>query len=173
MSINVFSEKIQSHAKEQKSGFLSVLLGTLGATLLGNMLTGKRVMRAGEGTIRAIKIQMYYLNENKFDDVCPRNNLTKTKNGKYVVNLDEFKSIGTLQITFYVNGNNSIHFDSFGVAYNSKEINKLTENKNIISSIYRIQAHDSMCGYFWIRFIDFMLKGKSLLDYTNLFSPNE
>ena len=29
-----------------------------------------------------------------------------------------------------------------------------------------------MCGYFCIRFIDFMLKGKSLLDYTNLFSPN-
>ena len=30
-----------------------------------------------------------------------------------------------------------------------------------------------MCGYFCVGFIDFMLKGKSLLDYTNLFSPNE
>ena len=30
-----------------------------------------------------------------------------------------------------------------------------------------------MCGYFYIRFIDFILKGKSLLDYTNLLSPNE
>ena len=30
-----------------------------------------------------------------------------------------------------------------------------------------------MCGYFCIGFIDFMLKGRSLLDYTNLFSPNE
>ena len=30
-----------------------------------------------------------------------------------------------------------------------------------------------MCGYFCIEFIDFMLKGKSLLDYTNLFYPNE
>ena len=30
-----------------------------------------------------------------------------------------------------------------------------------------------MCGYFYIRVIDFMLKGKSLLDYTNLFSPND
>ena len=29
-----------------------------------------------------------------------------------------------------------------------------------------------MCGYFCIGFINFMLKGKSLLDYTNLFSPN-
>ena len=41
-------------------------------------------------------------------------------------------------------------------------------------NIYRIQPYDSiMCGYFCIRFIDFMLKGKSLLDYTNLFSPND
>ena len=39
---------------------------------------------------------------------------------------------------------------------------------------YIIQAYDSiMCGYFCIGFIDFMLKGKSLLEYTNLFSPNE
>ena len=38
-------------------------------------------------------------------------------------------------------------------------------NKNITASIYRIQAYDSiMCGYFCIGFIDFMLKGKLLLD---------
>ena len=44
---------------------------------------------------------------------------------------------------------------------------------NIITDIYRIQAYDSiMCGYFCIGFIDFMLKAKSLLEYTNLFSPN-
>ena len=37
-----------------------------------------------------------------------------------------------------------------------------------------MQAHNSiMCGYFSIGFIDFMLKGKNLLDYTNFFSPNE
>ena len=40
-------------------------------------------------------------------------------------------------------------------------------------NIFRIQAYDSiMCGYFCIGFIDFMLKGKSLTDFTNLFSPN-
>ena len=44
----------------------------------------------------------------------------------------------------------------------------------MIKIIYRIQAYDStMCGYFCNGFIDFMLKGKSLLDYTNLFSHNE
>ena len=47
-------------------------------------------------------------------------------------------------------------------------------NKNIITNIYRIQACNwVMCGYFCIGFTDFMLKGKSLLDYTNLFSLHE
>ena len=65
----------------------------------------------------------------------------------------------------YVNGNN-IYFDSFGVENIPKEI----ENKKILRNIYRIQACDSiMFGYFCIGFIDFMLKGKSMLDYTNLF----
>ena len=43
-----------------------------------------------------------------------------------------------------------------------------------MKKIYRIQASDLiMCGQFIIKFIDFMLKGKSLLEYTNLFSLNE
>ena len=55
-----------------------------------------------------------------------------------------------------------------------KEIKKFIGSKNIITNIYRIQAYDTiMCGYFCIGFIDFMLKGKSLLEYINLFSPNE
>ena len=45
------SETIKNETKEQKGGFLSMLLGTLGASLLGNLLTGKGFVRAGEGTI--------------------------------------------------------------------------------------------------------------------------
>ena len=53
-----------------------------------------------------------------------------------------------------------------------KEVKKCIKNKNIITNIYRIQPYDSiMCGYFCIAFVDFMLKDKSLIDYTNLFSP--
>ena len=80
----------------------------------------------------------------------------------------------------YVNGNNegasydAIPFDGFGFEHNSKQIKKFILNENFITNIYRIQAYDSiMCGYFCIRFIDFMLKGKSLLDYTNLSSITE
>ena len=47
------SETIQNEAKEQKGGFISMLLGTLAASLLGNMLTGKGINRAGEGFTRA------------------------------------------------------------------------------------------------------------------------
>ena len=54
------------------------------------------------------------------------------------------------------------------------DIIKFIGKKNITANIYRVQAYDSiMCGYFCIGFIDFMLKRKSLLEYTNLFSPND
>ena len=79
-----------------------------------------------------------------------------------------------------MNGNNgrtsfdAIYFDSFGIEHVTKEIKKFIVKKNIVTNIYRIQAYDSiMCGCFYIEFIDFMLKSKSLLDYTNSFSPND
>ena len=54
-----------------------------------------------------------------------------------------------------------------------KDIKKSIGNRNI-TNIYRIQADNLIiCRYFCIGFIDFMLKGKGLLDYTNLFSPND
>ena len=43
------TEKVQNEVKNQKGGFLSMLLGTLGASLSGNLLTGKRIHRAGKG----------------------------------------------------------------------------------------------------------------------------
>ena len=73
-----------------------------------------------------------------------------------------------------MNGNNTLYFEKFGVEHIPKEIKWIIGNKNIITYIYRIQAYDSiMCGFFCIGFIDFVLKGKSVLVYTNLFSPNE
>ena len=47
------SETIKDDAKEQRGGFLSMLLGTLGASLIENMLAGKGVFRAGQGAIKA------------------------------------------------------------------------------------------------------------------------
>ena len=120
------------------------------------------------------EIQKYYQNEAKFNGVYSRNNLPKIKVGPYIIDLDEYESIATCWIALYVNDNNISYFDSFGVDHIQKEIKKLTGNKNIITNVYRIQAYDSiMCRYFCIGFIDFMLKGKSFVDYKNLLSPND
>ena len=121
-----------------------------------------------------MKIQKYYKNELRFNGVSSRDNLLKIKDGAYVINLDEYSDIGTHWVVLYVQNNNSVtYFDSFGVEHIPKEIRAFINNKNIKTNIFRIQAYDSiMCGYFCIGFIDFMLAGKTLTEYTNLFSPN-
>ena len=69
--------------------------------------------------------------------------------------------------------NNVTYFDSFGVEHIPKEIKIFIDKSIVVANIFRIQAYDSvMCGYFCIGFIDFMLKGKTLTEFTNLFSPN-
>ena len=76
-------------------------------------------------------------------------------------------------VALYVNNKIVTYFDSFGVERIPKEIMKFINRKKIITNIYRIQAYDSiMCDYFCIGFINFMFNGKSLTDYTNLFSAN-
>ena len=90
-----------------------------------------------------------------------------------MINLDEYENTSTHWLSLFVKANKVIYFDSFGIEYIPKEINKFI-NDNIESNIFRIQAYDSiMCGYFCIESINYMLKGKTLLDYPNLFSPNE
>ena len=123
--------------------------------------------------LRNFEIQKYYQNEPKLNSAYSRNNLPKIKDWTYAINLDEFKSTENHWIALYVIGNKVIYFESFGAEHIPKEIKKFIGNKNIITNIYRIQAHDLiMRRYFCIGFIDLMLKRKNLLDYTNLFFPN-
>ena len=66
------------------------------------------------------EIQKYYQNEHIFNGVYSRNNLSKIKDGAYIINIDEFKSIGTQRIALYVNDSNkitsynTIYLDRFG-----------------------------------------------------------
>ena len=77
-------------------------------------------------------------------------------------------------IVLHVNSDNIKYPDTFGKEHISKEIKNFTGNKNITVNIYRTQPHDLMMyGYICIGFNDFMLKRKSWLYYTNLFSPNK
>ena len=103
-----------------------------------------------------------------------RNNLpNKIKEGAYVINLDEYENLGTHWVSLFVKLKYTVYFDSFGIEHIPKEINKFINN-DIKSNIFRIRAYDSiMCGYYCIEFINYMLKGKTLLDYINLFSPND
>ena len=120
------------------------------------------------------EIQKYYQNEPRFNGACSRDNSTKIKDGAYIVNLDKLSNIVTHWVALYVHNNDVTYFDSFGVEHIPKEIKAFIDRSlSITTNIFRIQAYDSiMCGYFCIGFIDFMLAGKTLTEYTNLFSPN-
>ena len=122
-----------------------------------------------------IEISEYYANEPRFNGVYSRNNLPKIiKKRAYVINLDEYENSGSRWIALFFKTNEVIYFDSFGIEHIPKEIEHVIVNKEIKASIFRLQAYDSiMCGYYCIEFINYMLKGKTLLDYTNLFSPND
>ena len=122
-----------------------------------------------------MKRKRYYENEPRFNGVFSRKNLHKIlKDGAYVINLDEYGDLGTHWIALFFNRNEIVDFDSFGVERVPEEIKGFVENKNIIVNIFRVQANDSvMCGYFCIGFIDFILAGKKLTDFTNMFSPHD
>ena len=92
--------------------------------------------------------------------------------GAYLINLDEYVDVGTHWIALFGNRNETLYFNSFGVEHVPEEIKKIVGNKNITTNIFCVQANNSvMCGYFYIGFINFMLAGKKLTDYTSFFSP--
>ena len=87
----------------------------------------------------------------------------KIKDGAYVIALDEYADVGTYWI---------VYFDSFGVEHVPGEIKEFIGNKNIEADIFRVQAKKSkMCGYFCIGFIDFLLEGEKLTDFTSFSFP--
>ena len=145
---------------------------------------GQVLFRAGQGikkksvksphALTNFEIIEYFKDEPRFNGVYSRNSLPKTKSGAYVINIDHSKNTGTHWVVLFVKKDEVIYFVSFGVEYLPKEIKKFIKNKDIKTNIFRIQDYNSiMCGYFCILFIEFMFKGKTLNDFTNLFSPND
>ena len=115
------------------------------------------------------EIQKYYKNEPRFNGVFSRDYLPKKiKDGAYIINLDEYADVGTHWIALFHSRSEIIYFDSFGVEHISEEIKDFPGNKNIKTNSFWVQANNSViCGYFCIRFIDFMLAGKKLSDFTD------
>ena len=85
--------------------------------------------------LTSFEIQKYDQDELRLNVVYSRNNLPKIKDGAYVINLDDYKSIGTHWIALYVNGDNVIYFDSFGIEHIPNEIKKFIGNYNITKNI--------------------------------------
>ena len=119
------------------------------------------------------EILKYYKNEPRFNGVYSRDNLPKITDGAYVITLDEYYDLGINWIDLNALNNNVTYFDSLGVKHVPKENKTFIGNKNKKTKIFRIQAYDSlMCRYFSIGFIDFMIAGKTLTDFTNIFPTN-
>ena len=103
-----------------------------------------------------------------------RNNLPRLKDGAYVINLDNKNSKETQLVSLFVNKNIAIYFDSFGIEYIPEEVLNKIKDKSITHNTYRIQDNESnTCGFYCLAFIKYMLTRTNLLDYTNLFSPND
>ena len=119
------------------------------------------------------KIQMYCENGPRFNGVFSRDNLPKKlKNEAYVINFDEYADVGTHWVALFCKKSEIAYFNSFSVEHVPEEIKEFIGNKNTEANIFQVQANNSiMCGYFCIGFIDFMLGGKKLTDFTSLFSP--
>ena len=120
-------------SKQQGGRFLGMLFVRLGGSLLGNLLTGKETIRAGEGTSRSgqncqcpspfnkFEIQKYYQNEHNFNGIYSKNNLPKTKDEASVINLDENESIETHWIALHVNNNDITYFRVENIPKKKKE----------------------------------------------------
>ena len=91
-----------------------------------------------------MKYKKYYQSEHKFNGVYSKNNLPEKKDGAFVIDLDEYKSIENHWIALYVNSDNgstshkAISFGSFGVGHMLKEIKNFIGNRIIITNIYRV-----------------------------------
>ena len=116
------------------------------------------------------EIQKFYKNEPRFNSIFSRNNLPKKiRDGAYVINFDEYALLGTHWIALFCNRNEIP--EEIKEFIDRRFLNSsASQNKNMKAKIFRVQANNSvMCRYFCIGFIDFMLGGKKLTDYTNLF----
>ena len=84
------------------------------------------------------------------------------------------KSKGTQWVSLFIDRNTAVYFDSFGIEYIRHEVSKKVKDKSFTHNVFRMQDNESnMYGFYCIAFIEYMLAGKTLLDYTSLISPND
>ena len=109
----------------------------------------------------------------RFNCVFSRNNLPRIKDEVYVINRDDKKSKRTNWVSLLIDRNIAAYFDSFGTECIPQVILNKIRDKSFTCSIFRIQDDDSIMCEFYCIFIEYMLAGKTLFNYTYLFSPND
>ena len=110
------------------------------------------------------EMQNHYQNEARFNGVCSRDNLPKTKikDGACVIVLILMSTLILKLIALFSLNNNDTYFDIFVVEYIPKKIEKFVDKSIIVTSIFKIQACDSiMYGHLCIGCIYFMLARKT------------
>ena len=116
----------------------------------------------------------YFRDEPRFMGVYSKNGLPEWNEGAYVINLEDDTGVGSHWVALFIEGNRCMYFDSFGVEHVPREVVEFIRSDVVIKNIFRIQSYDSiMCGYYCIKFIEYMFAGKRLTDFTGLFSPND
>ena len=176
------NETIQNETKKQKGRFLSMLLGTLGVSLLGNMLAGREAIATNQGrrTNRAgygSKV-LWTKGEGWLELVIDLkkflilpHSLTNFEVQKYYQNEPRFNWVYSRdnlpdKIKNRVYIINLDEYSDTGTHWTALYVlnNSVTYFDSFVDSV--------MCGYFCIGFIDFMLNGKNVTDFASFFSPN-
>ena len=120
------------------------------------------------------EITNYFKYEARFIGVFSRNNLSRVKDGAYIINLHDKNSKGTCWFSLFIDKNLAVCFDSFETEYIPQEVLNKIRDGSIGYNIFRIPDNESIiCVFLCNSFIEYMLVGKTLSDYTNYFSPND
>ena len=120
------------------------------------------------------KITNFFNYEPIFNGVFARNNLPRIKDWAYLINLDDKKCKGTHWVSLFIDRNTVVYFAYFQIEHIPQEVFSKIRDKSITRNIFRIQDNEAItCGFYCITFIEYILTGRNLLEYTNLFSPND
>ena len=141
--IKVVTHTIENQMKEQNSGFLGMLLVSLGTSFLGNILADKGIMWIGEDLIKTwqdFQCHLILWLISKYKSIIRINlNPNTIEDGTYIVNLDDYKSIRTHWFALYVNGDSMIYFDRYSTERIPEEIKRYICRKNM-KNIFRMQT---------------------------------
>ena len=119
-----------------------------------------------------IKITEYFSCKPKFNSGFSRNNLSRLKDGAYVINLNDNKSKGTNWVSLFIDRNTVIYFNSLELNIFLKKNFKKSKKNQLLTIYLEYKNESTICRFYYIAFIKYILAGKTLLDYTNLFSRN-